>query len=78
MEEQSFKFTNAFTTADEGSVIKLRDTYRSLQTNGRPAANRDHKKAYKGITYPIVDHTMVRTYVLHTYVMYVRMYVHTY
>ena len=39
--------------------MKLRDTYRSLQTNGRPAANRAHKKKFKGINYPIAEHTMV-------------------
>ena len=59
MEEQSFSFTNAFTTAGEGSVIKLRDTYRNLQANTRPAANRAHKKVYKGIELPIAEHTMV-------------------
>ena len=59
LEERSFAFTNAFTTADEGSVIKLRDTYRNLQANARPAANRAHKKVYKGIDLPIAEHTMV-------------------
>ena len=73
LEEESFKFTNAFTTADEGSVIKLRDTYRNLQTNGRPAANHAHKKAYKEIPSPILNHTMVCTYVRFTCIcMYVR------
>ena len=59
LEEQSFSFTNAFTTAGEGSVIKLRDTYRNLQANTRPAANRAHKKKYKGIEFPVAEHTMV-------------------
>jgi len=30
-----------------------------MQTNYRPAANREHKKLYREITFPIVDHTMV-------------------
>jgi len=59
LEEQSFAFTNAFTTAGEGSVIELRKTYSNMQTNYRPAANREHKKFYKGTPFPILHHTMV-------------------
>ena len=73
LEERSFAFTNAFTTAGEGSVIKLRDMYRNLQSNTRPAANRAHKRVYKGIDLPIAEHTMVLIDC-----MYVCVYVHMY
>lgn len=58
-EEDWFALTNAFTTADEGSVIKLRDKYRHLQQNVRAAAMREHKRFYDGVTLPLADHCMV-------------------
>ena len=77
LEERSFAFTNAFTTAGEGSVIKLRDTYRNLQANARPAANRAHKKVYKGIDLPIAEHTMVLTDCIYVCLYVLCMYVRT-
>ena len=67
-------FTNAFTTAGEGSVIKLRDTYRNVQANTRPAANRAHKKVYKDIEFPSAEYTMVLIVCMCIH-MYVCMYV---
>lgn len=45
MEEKSYKLTNAFTTADEGSVLDISKRYRHLQHNKRSAAVRAIKKS---------------------------------
>ena len=58
-EEEYFALTNDFTTADEGSVIKLRNEYRHMQHNLRAAAMREHKKLYDDITLSLADHCMV-------------------
>lgn len=59
-EEDSFKFTNAFTTADEGSVMKLKEIYRHIQHNNRPEAARAHRKLYKEVVLRLADHGMVK------------------
>lgn len=46
-EEKSFKFTNAFTSAGEGSVLDISKRYRHLQHNKRAAAARAIKKVHK-------------------------------
>ena len=57
-EDEQFALTNDFTTADEGSTIKLRDMYRHMQHNFRATALRDHKKLYdKNLV--LADHCMV-------------------
>ena len=43
-EERSFRFTNAFTSAGEGSVLEISKRYRHLQHNKRAAAARALKK----------------------------------
>ena len=58
-EDEQFALTNNFTTADEGSVIKLRDEYRHMQHNLRAAAMREHKKLYDNIPLSLADHCMV-------------------
>ena len=58
-EDEKFALTNDFTTADEGSIIKLRDTYRHMQHNLRAAAVREHKKLYDDIPLSLADHCMV-------------------
>ena len=57
-EDEQFALTNDFTTADEGSTIKLRDMYRHMQHNFRATALRDHKKLYDKIIV-LADHCMV-------------------
>ena len=58
--DEYFALTNDFTTtADEGSVIKLRDEYRHVQHNLRAAAMKEHKKLYDDIPLPLADHSMV-------------------
>ena len=58
--DEHFALTNDFTTtADEGSVIKLRDEYRYMQHNLRAAAMREHKKLYDDISLSLADHCMV-------------------
>ena len=46
-EEKSFKFTNAFTSAGEGSVLDMSKRYRHIQHNKRAAAARAIKKVNK-------------------------------
>lgn len=46
-EEKRFKLTNAFTSAEEGSVLDISNRYRHLQHNKRPAAVREMKKVCK-------------------------------
>ena len=46
-EEESYKFTNAFTSAGEGSVLDIAKRYRQLQHNMRASAVRASKKVYK-------------------------------
>ena len=58
-EEEHFALTNKFTTADEGSVVKLRDAYRHMQHNLRAAAVREHKKLYGDISLSLADQSMV-------------------
>ena len=58
-EEESFKFTNAFSTAGEGSVMHLRTVYRHMQHNVRSAAIRAHKKVFPNIPLHLSDHGMV-------------------
>ena len=71
-EEKSFKYTNAFTSAGEGSVLDMSKRYRHLQHNKRAAAARALKKAYKiEARDHICDQIMVcSTYVVTTYVYY--------
>ena len=47
IEERNFKFTNAFTSAGEGSVLDISNRYRHLQHNNRPASVRAMKKISK-------------------------------
>ena len=47
-EEESYKFTNAFTSAGEGSVLDISKRYRHLQHNMRASAVRASKQVYKG------------------------------
>jgi len=46
MEEDSYKFTNAFTTADENSPLGISKRYRHLQQNMRASAVRASKGVY--------------------------------
>ena len=46
-EEESYKFTNAFTSAGEGSVLDISKRYRHLQHNMRASAVRASKQVYK-------------------------------
>ena len=46
-EEESYKFTNAFTSAGEGSVLDIAKRYRHLQHNMRASAVRASKEVYK-------------------------------
>ena len=46
-EEKSFKFTNAFTSAGEGSVLDISKRYRHLQHNKRAAAARAIKRVQR-------------------------------
>ena len=45
-EEESYKFTNAFTSAGEGSVLEISKRYRHLQHNMRESAIRASKQVY--------------------------------
>ena len=45
LEEKSYKLTNAFTTAGEGTVLDVSKRYRHLQHNKRSAAARAIKKS---------------------------------
>jgi len=59
-EEDSYKYTNAFTTADERSVMKLKDVYRHMQHNSRAEAGRAHRKLYRDAAVKLADHGMVK------------------
>ena len=59
-EEDSYKYTNAFTTADEGSVMKLKDVYRHMQHNSRAEAGRTHRKLYRDAALQLAEHGMVK------------------
>ena len=63
IEEKNFKLTNAFTTADSRSPLKISEDYRYIQQHYRAAAARAHKKMH-GKCYsspvPFHEHTMVR------------------
>ena len=64
MEEDSFKLTNAFTTVDSRSPIKISEEYRHIQHHDRTAAARAHKKLNSGYgPVPFHEHTMVCTHV---------------
>lgn len=68
-EEKSFKFTNAFTSAGEGSVLDISKRYRHLQHNRRAAAARTIKKVYKtNARKPLCDQIMVCTTYVCSYV----------
>ena len=69
-EEKSFKFTNAFTSAGEGSVLDMSKRYRHLQHNKRAAAARALKKAHK---IDARDHLCNQIMVCSTYYIYVCM-----
>ena len=58
-EEESFAFTNTFSTAGEGSVFDLQNVYRHMQHNVRAAAVRAHKRSNPNITLQLSDHGMV-------------------
>lgn len=58
-EEESFAYTNAFSTTGKGSVFDLQGVYRHMQHNVRPAAVRQHKKIYPNIPLQLCDHGMV-------------------
>ena len=58
-EEESFAFTNSFSTAGEGSVLHLQTVYRHMQHNVRSAAVRAHKKVFPNIPLQLSDHGMV-------------------
>ena len=58
-EEESFAFTNIFTTAGEGSIMDLQTVYRHMQHNVRSAAARAHKKIHPDIPLQLSDHGMV-------------------
>ncbi|XP_065908348.1 uncharacterized protein [Dysidea avara] len=60
IEEESFKFTNSFTTADSRSPLMLGQEYRYIQHNIRPAAGRAHRRAYNNSKpVPFEEHTML-------------------
>ena len=60
MEEKRFKLTNAFTTVDSRSPLKISEEYRHMQQHVRAAAARAHRKLYKNCNpVPFHDHTMV-------------------
>ena len=71
-EEKSFKFTNAFTSAGEGSVLDISKRYRHLQHNKRAAAARAIKKVYK---IDAREHLCKQVMVCSTYI---HIYIHTY
>ena len=58
-EEESFAFTNAFSSACEGSVFGLQNVYRHMQRNVRSAAVRAHKKMYPDTPLELSHHGMV-------------------
>ena len=58
-EEESFAFTNTFSTACEGSVFNLQNVYRHMQHNIRSAAVRAHKKKHPNIPLQLSYHGMV-------------------
>lgn len=58
-EEESFAYTNSFSTAGEGSVLHLQAVYRHMQHNVRSAAVRAHKKVFPNIPLQLSDHGMV-------------------
>ena len=61
-EEKSFKYTNAFTSAGEGSVLEISKRYRHLQHNKRAAAARALKRVHKiDVRDHLCDHIMVRS-----------------
>ena len=64
-EEESYKFTNAFTSAGEGSVLDISKRYRHLQHNMRASAVRASKKVYKvpAKTF-FCSQTLVSTYIM--------------
>lgn len=63
-EEESYKFTNAFTSAGEGSVLDISKRYRQLQHNMRASAVRASKKLYKDSAKTFFcSQTMVSMYV---------------
>ena len=60
IEEKKFKLTNAFTTADSRSPLKISEDYRYIQQHYRAAAVRAHKKMHgKCSPVPFHEHTMV-------------------
>ena len=59
-DEDSFKVTNAFTTVDDRSPLKMSEEYKHIQRHIRTAAARAHKKIYKNYgPVPFHEHTMV-------------------
>ena len=59
-EEKSFKYTNAFTSAGEGSVLEMSKRYRHLQHNKRAAAAQALKRVHKiDVRDHLCDHIMV-------------------
>ena len=75
-EEESYKFTNAFTLAGEGSVLDISKRYRHLQHNMRASAVRASKKVYKipAKTF-FCSQTLVSTNVCRKLCMYTYMYI---
>ena len=61
IEEKNFKLTNAFTTMDSRSPLKISEDYRYIQQHYRAAAAQAHRKMHSKCSPvpPFHEHTMV-------------------